>query len=151
MSYLVLFEHKGRSRHIQHRWISSFAVCFPDLVNPLSNRRCLCSCALSNVVDARKKKTKNGLLNDRLCSIEAPPKTGASGLCPRAPCLLKQFGSFSSSVAVSLISSRQAVWRGLKAFAERSPGLINTHFLLEALAQTHQRLWAIRWWHSPLP
>lgn len=72
-------------------------------------------------------------------------------VCPRAPCLLKLFGSFFFSLAVSLISSRQAVWRGLKAFIKLSPGLINTHFLLEILAQTHQRLLVIRWWHSVQP
>ena len=60
------------------------------------------------------------------------------------------FGSVSSSLAVSLISSRQAVWRGLKSFTEPSPGLINTHFLLEILAQTHHGLLVIRWWH-PVP
>lgn len=59
-------------------------------------------------------------------------------------------GSVSFFLAVSLISSRQAVWRGLKAFMEPSPGLINTHFLLEILAQTHRILWMIRWWH-PVP
>lgn len=61
------------------------------------------------------------------------------------------FGSFSFLSAVSLISSRQPVWRGLKAFTELSLGLINTHFLLEILAQTHRRLWVIRWWHSVQP
>lgn len=75
----------------------------------------------------------------------------ASCMCPRVPCLLKLFGTFFFSLAVSLISSRQAVWSGLKAFIKLSPGLINTHFLLEILAQTHQRLLVIRWWHSEQP
>lgn len=61
------------------------------------------------------------------------------------------FGSVSFSLALSLISSRQAVWRGLKAFTEPSPGLINTHFLLEILAQTNHRLRVIRWWHPVQP
>lgn len=59
------------------------------------------------------------------------------------------FGSYVS--AVSLISSRRAVCRGLKGFTEESLGLINAHFLLEILAQTHHRLWIMKWWHSVYP
>lgn len=64
----------------------------------------------------------------------------ASGMCLCAPSLLKVFGFFPIFLAVSLISSRQSVYRGLKAFTEASPGLINTDFLLEILAQTHHGL-----------
>lgn len=107
----------------------------------------------------KKKKKAKWCANQQHSILKPCLKTGAKqnlngkagGMCPRAPCLLKLFGSFSFSLAFSLISSRQAVQRGLKAFTEPSPGLINTHFLLEILAQTHHRLYVIRWWHSVQP
>lgn len=107
-----------------------------------------------------EKKTQSKWCANQRCSIfKLCWKMGAkenlngkaSCMCPRVPCLLKLFGTFFFSLAVSLISSRQAVWSGLKAFIKLSPGLINTHFLLEILAQTHQRLLVIRWWHSEQP
>lgn len=123
---------------------------------------CLYSCALSSAgsVSPRKKNPQSKWCANQRCSIfKLCWKMGAkenlngkaSCMCPRVPCLLKLFGTFFFSLAVSLISSRQAVWSGLKAFIKLSPGLINTHFLLEILAQTHQRLLVIRWWHSEQP
>lgn len=115
----------------------------------------LCSCVLSNVGSV---PTQKDLLKDVQISYAgnwSPAwKWGQNELecqsqwhVPTCPLSFESvFGFFS--FPVSLISSRQALWRGLKAFAELSLGLINAHFLLEILAQTHHRLWVIRWWHS---
>lgn len=124
----------------------------------LSVQLCIIKCW--QCVSSKKNQPQSKWCANQRCSIfKLCWKMGAkenlngkaSCMCLRVPCLLKLFGTFFFSLAVSLISSRQAVWSGLKAFIKLSPGLINTHFLLEILAQTHQRLLVIRWWHSEQP
>lgn len=89
---------------------------------------------------------------ERLNDVQSAMQNISTPCAHVPPCLLKTvFGFFSYSLAVLLISSRQPVWRGLKAFTEPSPGLINTHFPLEILAQTHHRFGLIRCWHWVQP
>lgn len=123
------------------------------LYSALLQALCLCSCALLHVgsVSPRKKKEKKNAkwCANQQCRILKPRlKMGSkriwmAKLAPCAHVLLVFWNCVWPrllSLACSLISSRQAVWRGLKAFTEQSPALINTHFLLEILAETSEAL-----------
>lgn len=87
-------------------------------------------CLLQDMKAPLKQKTKNSPKNGVKAYLNAKPALWAHVPLVFWNCVRLCF----LSSACSLISSRQAVCGGLKAFTEHSPALINTHLLLEILA-----------------